>query len=82
MKAFYIKLLAFFNLTPVDVLAIFKGAVIAGLGAALTVLLSWATHHNFGPIATPIITAIAGVIVNMSRKSADGPVQKATGVSI
>ena len=79
---FIIKVLSFLNLTPADVISVLKGAVVAALGAAITVLLSFATHHDFGPIMTPIITAIAGVVVNTSRKSADGPILQATGKQI
>lgn len=81
MKLFLIRLLAFFNLTPADVISLLRGAIIAALGAAGTYFLQWVFNTNFGPY-TPMIVAIVSAIVNAGRKSIDGPIYKSTGIQL
>jgi len=59
----------------------FKGLIIALLGAALTYLTTWISGYNWG-VYTPVVVALWSVVVNLVRKAIDAPVQKMTGVSI
>lgn len=78
MKAVFVKVLAFFNLTTDDVVTVGKGAIIAGLGAGISYLIKYLSGHDFG-IGGAVVMAI---LVNITRKSVDAPVEKMTGMKI
>jgi len=54
-----------------DIISIIKGAGIAGVGAALTVLTQWATSTDFGAW-TPLIVAGLSILANVVRKASTG----------
>lgn len=54
-----------------DFISLGKGLFIALAGAALTYFASFATSHDFG-VWTPVVVALASVLVNAARKSLDG----------
>lgn len=46
-----------------------KGALVAGAGAVMTYLATWASGQDFGA-ATPVIMAALSVVANIIRKYA------------
>jgi len=54
-------------MTSEDFSSLFRGAVIAVIGALLTYLTQWATGHDFGA-AGPIVAAGLAVLANVFRK--------------
>lgn len=54
-----------------DLISLAKGLGVALGGAALVYLSTWLTKTDFGAY-TPIAVAVASLLVNMGRKSADG----------
>jgi hypothetical protein len=59
------------NLNATDWGKVIKGALIAGGGAALTYLSSWASGTEFG-VWTPVVVAGLSVLVNYLRKAGGG----------
>lgn len=57
---------------PADLAAVLRGALVAGAGAALTYLLANLGAIDFG-VWTPLVTALAAVLVNLLRKLGTGP---------
>lgn len=54
-----------------QIVSILKGAGIAGIGAALTLLSEWASGVNFG-VWTPIVVAALSILANVVRKLSAG----------
>ena len=48
-----------------------KGALIAGGGALVVYLLTWATTLDFGEL-TPVVVAIAGIVINAIKEYKKG----------
>lgn len=56
------------SISKEDIAKILKGAAVAGIGAAITYLAQNVGSLNFG-IYTPVVTAVAAVLVNILRKT-------------
>jgi hypothetical protein len=69
------------NLTKADLVSMFKGLVIALIGAGLTYLTGWVTGHDFGSW-TPLIVTVWSTVVNTLRKYFDAPIKDAIGLKI
>lgn len=54
-------------MTRDQLISIIKGAGIAGVGAALTVLSEWAAGMSFG-VWTPLVVAGLSILANVVRK--------------
>lgn len=57
-------------MTKEQLISIIKGAGIAGIGAALTVLTQWASGMNFG-VWAPLVVAGLSILANVVRKLAE-----------
>jgi hypothetical protein len=53
-------------------ISILKGAAIAAAGAAVAVVANAATSGALGPLWSPVLGAVASVLVNALRKWAEG----------
>lgn len=55
------------KLTKSNAKAVFRGALIAGLGAVLTYVWQWAQGSDFGAL-TPVVVAVMSCLVNVFRE--------------
>ena len=63
-----------YTLGQEDLLKILKGAAVAVAGALLTYIATIVTQIDFGAY-TPVVVAIASILVNAARKVLDGKVE-------
>lgn len=63
-----------FSLNKADIESLGRGLGVAMAGAGLTYISAYSTNTDFGEY-TPLVVAIASLLVNIVRKYIDGPIK-------